>query len=374
MAKNSRLNPVQMPEGIHRDDRVRGLFLRVGKRIRTWYVQYDTTALGKRNTHRVRLGTFPELTLAAARRAAQEQLGARRRKTTGRVTLRDAHQAYRERLVRLGRSAKTIQQADDCINRLLAGWLDTPLGDLAAEPGKVAEAHIALTDINGPYAANRAMQTLRAIYRHTRKSHNYLPAEHPVVAVDFNPEERRNSGMSLQDLPGWFQELDQLDNPIRRAFHLFTLMSGCRPGALKVAQWSDLNVPRRSLTIPNPKGGRARAYDIPLSRGMLRVLNAAKRGGAFLHAESAQTYVFAGSAGHIIEYKEKRLSRVGNDLRQSYATIATEVGVPKLLLKVLMNHAVDSDITEGYVTVGRLWRELLDAQEKITKAILTAAE
>jgi integrase len=71
--------------------------------------------------------------------------------------------------------------------------------------------------------------------------------------------------MGLKALPAWFDELYALDNPLRREFHLFTLLSGCRPGALKVAQLAHLDFGRRMLHIPAPKGGAKKAFDIPLS-------------------------------------------------------------------------------------------------------------
>src|SRR6266436_4884268 len=59
-------------------------------------------------------------------------------------------------------------------------------------------------------------------------------------------------------------------NPIRREFHLFTLLSGCRPAALKEVEPSRVDFRRRMVHIPKPKGGAKRAFDIPLSREMIR--------------------------------------------------------------------------------------------------------
>ena len=76
--------------------------------------------------------------------------------------------------------------------------------------------------------------------------------------------------MGVKDLPRWFAELENVGNPIRREFHLISLLSGSRPDALKKARWEHLNVKRRTLHIPKPKGGERKAFDIPLSRAMLR--------------------------------------------------------------------------------------------------------
>jgi hypothetical protein len=37
----------------------------------------------------------------------------------------------------------------------------------------------------------------------------------------------------MNDVDGWLKELHALPNPLRREFHLLTLLSGSRPTALK---------------------------------------------------------------------------------------------------------------------------------------------
>lgn len=110
--------------------------------------------------------------------------------------------------------------------RIFAEWLDTPLQELAMDPARVAKKHDDITRENGPYMANGSMRTLRAVYNHARKTNRSLPSDNPADAVDWNEEERRNTGMGSADLEGWFKELAALDNPVRREFHLFTLLCG----------------------------------------------------------------------------------------------------------------------------------------------------
>jgi hypothetical protein len=109
------------------------------------------------------------------------------------------------------------------------------------DPAKVVTKHDDITKENGPYIANGSMRTLRAIYNHARKANKSLPADNPVNAIDWNGEKRRDTGMGTSDLKGWFAELAALDSPIRREFHLFTLLSGCRPTALQGIQPSHVN-------------------------------------------------------------------------------------------------------------------------------------
>lgn len=67
--------------------------------------------------------------------------------------------------------------------------------------------------------------------RKARKTNLDLPPVNPVTAIDWNTEQRRDTGMGTGDMASWFAELTALTNPIRREFHLMTLLSGSRPTA-----------------------------------------------------------------------------------------------------------------------------------------------
>ncbi len=251
--------------------------------------------------------------------------------------------------------------------------------ELGDDPSLVATRHDEITKENGPYIANGAMRTLRAVYNHARKTHRDLPADNPVDAIDWNEETRRDTGMGLKVLPAWFDELYALENPLRREFHLFTLLSGCRPGALKAAEIAHLNFARRLLHIPAPKGGTKRAFDIPLSRAMVRCLIRAIRLGRRMYPEAAERWIFAADSatGHLAEQKEDRdenLSKWGNDLRQTFRTVGQAAGVSPLDTRILMNH-VFQDVNEGYITKNALLEDhLRQQQERISRAVLQAVE
>jgi hypothetical protein len=129
------------------------------------------------------------------------------------------------------------------------------------------------------------MRSLRAIYNHARKTARLLPAENPVTAVDWNREIRRDTAMGVSELGGWIATLARLENPVRREFHLFLPLSGSRPDALKHAKVEHINFRARILHMPKPKGGEAMAFDIPLSRAMIRCLVRTIRIGRVLYPD-----------------------------------------------------------------------------------------
>ena len=143
--------------------------------------------------------------------------------------------------------------------------------------------HEKITAEHGPYIANGSMRSLPAIYNHARKTARYLPAENPVIAVDWNVEKRRNTALGVAELASWADDLRALPNPVRREFHFLLLLSGSRPDALKRARIGHVNFRTRILHIPKPKGGEEKAFDIPLSRPMIRCLVRLMRLGRVLY-------------------------------------------------------------------------------------------
>ena len=58
-------------------------------------------------------------------------------------------------------------------------------------------------------------------------------------------------------------------------------------------------------------------------------------------------------------------------LRHSFRTLAAAAGIDRLRLKILMNHAIDDDVTDSYANVPALFASLLQAQEQISHFIVT---
>jgi integrase len=383
-----------------RDTELKGFFVVVGKRKRTFTVQGDLRRGGKRvSTIRVSIGDAGEMSTRTARAIAKEHLAQISRgrhpkeaqqtdPTSARqnpgsnaspasITLRQAWQRYLEaHLIRKGRSQKTVDGYCDHVERIFTEWLDSLLHELAMDPARVAKKHDDITRENGPYIANGSMRTLRAIYNHARKTNKTLPRDNPVDAVDWNEEERRDTGMGTSDLKGWFMELAAIDNPVRREFHLFTLLSGSRPAALQQIQPDHIDFRRRTLHIPRPKGGQRKAFDIPLSRQMILCLIRAIRFGRKMYPLRASEWVFPADSkrGHLAETKEDReiLSKWGNDLRQTFRTVATAAGVSEIDAKLLMNHAI-AGVNAGYITRHKLLEDhLRNQQQAISTAVFAA--
>lgn len=376
-----------------RDTELPGFAVLVGKRKKTFVIQGDIRKGKQRLSIRLKVGAVGEKTTREARAEAKEFLGkiakgidpreknhqsdTTEQRTVGIPTLLQAWQRYQDaHVARKGLSGTTIKNYRDHVERLMSDWLDKPLSVLGLDPSLVASRHDKITCEHGPYIANGCMRSLRAIYNHARKTARQLPAENPVSAVDWNQEKSRDTGLGLNEIAAWMNDLAALDNPVRREYHLFLLLSGSRPDALKRAQIEDIDFHARILHMPKPKGGEAKAFDIPLSRAMILCLARVLRLGRLLYPTQARDWIFPAdsASGHLAEHKEDRqtLAKWGNDLRQTYRTVAQAAGIADLDIHLLMNHSV-AGVNAGYITRSKLLNNHLRwQQETISRQILDA--
>lgn len=362
-----------------RDTEIRGFQIVVGKSTRSFTVEIGIRSLGARRCVKRTVGRFGELSTREARSKARQligeiQAGNGARTGRGGTTLRQAWELFRDSLIRKGRRPRTIKFYSDMLDRYLSEWMDLPLARLSRDALLVAARHDELTKKPGPVPANQAMRTLRAIYNHARKSDRDLPAENPVSAVTFNQERRRDTGMSVEELPEWWDQLQRLENPIRREFHLLCLLTASRPDALCRARWEHVDRDRSVLHFPDPKGGPSRSFDLPLSTAITSSFDRLKEAGEMIHpVQSSQDWMFPAESrtGHLVEYKEdrKRLSKWGGDLRQTWRTLAEVAGIEEVAKNLLMNHKL-AGVNAGYITSTALLSHLAEQQERMSEFLI----
>ena len=95
-----------------------------------------------------------------------------------------------------------------------------------------------------------------------------------------------------------------------------------------------------------------------------------------MYPSQAAEWIFPADSksGHLVEQKEDRatLSKWGNDLRQTFRTIATAAGVSEFDAKLLMNHAIPG-VNAGYVTRHKLLEDHLRSQQQAISSAVFAA-
>jgi integrase len=381
---------------IVRDSKVAGLHVWIGKRKKTFRYQYEAPRVnGQRGATLIEwLGEHPHHSADEARAKALAIQAARIRgepvrivtevKTPTELAFGQAWEHYKAAITKEGKSPRTIADYQDKFDKHLTVFKDKALAAITRE--EVTRQHAAITErarkarkgkyASGKYAANGSMRLARAVWNFAKNELETpgLPELNPFRSGKLYHRERaRETGMGAKDLPAWWAQLQQLGSPIRREMHLFMLLSGLRRQDVLTARWDNLDERRKSVRIPAPKGGFERAFDLPLSEPMLACLKRAKQAGNTFFAEQSRIWIFPAETGHVAEVKEDgkvKLSHTGHALRHSFRTLAGAAGIDRLRLKILMNHAVERDVTDSYANVPALFDSLMDAQQRISAFIM----
>lgn len=285
-------------------------------------------------------------------------------------TLGEAWQAYKKDLERRNKSAVTIRNYADLVERVMKPLLDVRLADLAEDNRRFRELFQRLGDERKLHLADNMVRALSAVWAFAKDEWRELPdTRGPLRGVRmYKPAAKKKT---IDDLPAWNTIRLNLPSPLRREMHLFALLSGLRRGDLLTMRWENLNVANRAFLVPTPKGGQS--FRLPLSRPMLACLARARREGDFINGERSE-WVWpspSSSTGHVTENKENGRSdfAYGHVLRKTYATVAYGV-VGNDLVARMLNHAPVGVTESRYIDFDALHAGYVKAQEEISKEIL----
>lgn len=289
-----------------------GLRLVVSKTGRkSWVFRYQIN--GKRRE--MGLGKYPGRSLENARRDAED---ARRQIASG-IDPIDAANAEREaqQAAAMIEAAKRItfdQVAADYIAAHRAGWKNAKHAQqwentlsTYASPiiGKLPPSDIATEQVlqvlqpiwtTKPETASRVRNRIELVLdaakaRRLRDGENparwrghldkLLPKRAKVRAVKHHP------ALPWQDLPAFMARLSEAGNLTHAAMRL-TILTACRSAEVLNAEWSEIDIPARTWTIPAERMKASKEHRVPLSDAAIAVLEALPR-------DDDSPYVFPGA-------------------------------------------------------------------------------
>lgn len=338
---------------LYADTEMRGFYLIVTPTKRSFYVQ----SLVNGRQVRTKLGDHPAMDAKQARDAARHTLvgmrggtnpNAERRKAKARgITLREALELH---LAAKQLAERTKDGYRYNLEQYVEDWLDRTLDDLGSDRSAVRERHRRITDRHGGPSADNVFRIFRAVYNRGLREHPELPPN-PCGNVDYHGLRRRKVDANADRLSAWGEAVLKL-HPVRRDLHLFMMLTGMRRGAACESKTSDLHLGARRLHVPKPKGGSARAFDLPLSGPLADLLGHRLAENPKVQRKSPWIFPADSESGHVAEVAQHELDGLtGHALRHTFATLAVQSGVPLLELKYLLNHAA-SNVTMGYIHVG----------------------
>ena len=326
-----------------------------------------------------KLGTHGQITPDQARRMAKETLGditkginPNKEKAKARdigVTLQQAFDAYLAAKPDL--KPNTVSTYKILINAHLSKWLNRPLEDITED--MIAKRHTEIATESGHSGANNTMRTFRLIYNYAKARLNKSLPDNPVKTLSDVDQwykiKRRQTVIKEYQLPDWWTTVLNLSNPYVRDYLLLTILTGMREKEGLSLKWSDIVMKGKCFTIRETKNGNP--HTLPMSDYILDIF-------IRLYNLRLNDYVFPSTIktdSHIVEVNRQVRSVCStsgvsfclHDLRRTYSTIAQAV-VPHIVLKKLLNHATDDDVTAGYISLDT--DNLRPYQQSVTNAIL----
>jgi len=255
----------------------------------------------------------------------------------------------------------------------LQGIAKKKLSDI--ERTHIRTLHRKISTGAGIYQANRVLALTRAVFNFGIKALDIPGLTNPAAGLKMNREESRERRLHPDEMPRFFEALATEPNRDMRDYFMLSLLTGARRSNVLAMTWAEVNLDRRTWTIP---GSKAKAKDnitVPLTSAAIEVLQARRE------ASGAQGWVFPGSGatGHLVEPKKAwkgLLQRAGiedlrlHDLRRSLASFQIDAGVSLAVIgKGLGHHSQQT--TAVYARLAQ--DPVADAWQKGTDAILVAA-
>src|SRR5262249_28113062 len=206
-----------------------------------------------------RIGPYPDLTIDQARNRAAEINGAiaqgnspfeARKAWDEELSLGELFDEYLNRHARKQRKTADIMRRD--FDRNLGHWREHKLSTITQHD--VEKLHGYLRRSRGPYAANRAIQLLRAVYNKGR-GWKLFRAENPASGISLFPERPRERFLSKDEVKRLIQALLTGEDTDTRDFVMLALLTGARKSNILSMRWEHIDLESGMWTMPETKNG-----------------------------------------------------------------------------------------------------------------------
>lgn len=339
------------------DDDPRGLGLRIFPSGRkSWVLSYRVA--GRKRM--MSLGDYGVLTLDQARSRAKVELAALENQNVDPL----AEKRKREMEARTGtvkamflayladRKPKSAGELLKIAERQIwkpfgaRGWREV-------RRSEVRSWHESIRTSTGPYAANRALQALRAAYYWRLWREDDSPGDrpsnrdtrNPCAGIALFPEKRRQVRLEMDQLPKLQAAIDaETDDVYVRALFRFVLAVGCRKSEAMRLKWEDVtHGENATATFRDTKNGEDRT--VPLSSYAAGLLDGLPR-------VKDNPYVFVGHRrGSHLQSVNKAWERIRkragiehiriHDLRRSFGSWLGDAGFTSKQIGAVLGHKTD---------------------------------
>jgi integrase len=323
---------------------------------------------------RVRLGSFPDLSVENARDLAKSLIGdiamgkdpmQERRRAREVPTVREAFVIWRDAYAKQHR--KSWQDDERQFNLYLRRFHARRLSSIRSS--EVALWQNAVKERHGLYTSNRAYELLRTIYNQAKQLIKYTGGN-PCDGVRKFKEQTRDRFLAPDEMPRFFASLAQEPNQVLQAFFYVALLTGARKSNVEAMRWEEIDWTLRSWRIPSTKAGVP--IVVPLCDAAIDALRKLK-------GNATSEWVFPGRyGGHVGgpgHAWRRLLKRAGidnlriHDLRRSLGSWQAIGGSSLPVIGRSLGHAsIQSTMVYARLTVD----PVRESVEKATTAMLAA--
>ena len=255
---------------------------------------------GSRKPERMTLGRFPDISVEQARSMATEvnatiakgdNPAEAMRKFRDEPTLGDLFLDYLERHAKVHK--KSWMEDQKQFNRYMTKFASRTLSSF--QPSDFQRLHHRVGEEHGVYAANRLLSLLRAMFNRA-KDWGLWNKDNPTQGIKKFKEKSRDRFLQSDELPKFFQALQNENNETMRDYFLISLLTGARRANVLSMRWTEISFERSEWRIEETKSGEPQT--IPLTPEVINVLQERKK-----LADSVFVFPGKGESGHMIEPK-----------------------------------------------------------------------
>ena len=257
-----------------KDTKEDGLILRVsdvGNKVFALYKKFNGRPV------KITLGKFPDMSVENARKKAKIEKGKlaegintniEKQNFRKEATLKHLFEEYMERYSKVEK--KSWQYDEREIPMFLGQWFNRKLSDISKQ--EVIRMHEKLRADNGLYQANRMLERLRAMYNKALEWG--WEGNNPTLGIKKYKEVKRDRFILPQEMPFFFQALEQEESRTAKDFFNILLLTGARKSNVLAMRWEDIDFHQNVWRIPETKNGEP--VTVPLLGDAIEILKVRK--------------------------------------------------------------------------------------------------
>lgn len=261
---------------------------------------------------------------------------------------------------------KTIEDYQYKIHKYLSDWLQNPVVEITTHDVQKKFKELSMI---GETTANATMRVFRLLMLHAVALE--LIQESPTKVLKnarlWHKNKRSKRVIPSTKLGEWLGAVHELNSQSAKTYFLMLLYMGVRSSSALNLRWDKVNF-REKAAVFNTKNNTDVMLPIPepLLPALKKLYKDTGEGDFVFPSRFDESKTMWTPKKHIDAISQKiNLTFSSHDCRRTFATLAEACGLPTTMIKRMLDHVTDSDVTGGYI---------ITEQDTLRKAFNQVAE